>query len=246
MKLTIVGRGTVGCMSILHFLRWTDWEIEWIYDPNIPPTFVGEGTTLTLPKSLYQNAWFSAKELEEMNSTVKLGIHKKNWGIEGKEFIHSFAIGDVGIHFSAVTFQDLVMRDFGKNLRIKHIEASVVPDNIDADYVLMCTGSPKELTDEYESFNHIPVNTAFVSQCPWDYARFNYSLTFARPYGWIFGIPLKNRCAIGYLYNDKINTLDEVKEDVKQVLKELNLTPEVQRQLSFKIEPYIMEIVLSF
>jgi hypothetical protein len=44
-------------------------------------------------------------------------------------------------------------------------------------------------------------------------------------YGWVFGIPLQNRISIGYLYNDKINTLDEIKEDVKNVFKEYNLTP---------------------
>jgi hypothetical protein len=47
----------------------------------------------------------------------------------------------------------------------------------------------------------------------------------ARPYGWVFGIPLKNRCSIGYMYNHNINTLEEVKEDVKNIFEEFNLTP---------------------
>jgi hypothetical protein len=41
----------------------------------------------------------------------------------------------------------------------------------------------------------------------------------------VFGIPLKNRCSIGYLYNKNISTIDEVKEDVKNVFKKYNLGP---------------------
>ena len=80
----------------------------------------------------------------------------------------------------------------------------------------------------------IPVNAAHVIQSYWDYPKFNYTLTMARPYGWVFGIPLPNRCSIGYLYNKNINTLEEVKEDIKTVFNELDLTPsETTNSLTF-------------
>jgi len=44
-------------------------------------------------------------------------------------------------------------------------------------------------------------------------------------HGWVFGIPLQNRVSIGYLYNDKISTPEEVKEDIQKVFKQYNLTP---------------------
>jgi hypothetical protein len=44
-------------------------------------------------------------------------------------------------------------------------------------------------------------------------------------HGWVFGIPLQKRISIGYLYNDKISSLEEVKEDVKNTFKEYNLNP---------------------
>ena len=31
-KITIIGRGTAGCVAVTHFLRWTDWEIDWVFD----------------------------------------------------------------------------------------------------------------------------------------------------------------------------------------------------------------------
>jgi tryptophan halogenase len=87
-----------------------------------------------------------------------------------------------------------------------------------------CSGKPQD----YDAFNMsecIPVNSVHVTQCYWDAPRFQYTLTIARPYGWVFGIPLQNRCSIGYLYNKDINTLDEVKEDVKNIFEQYNLTP---------------------
>jgi hypothetical protein len=93
------------------------------------------------------------------------------------------------------------------------IDKNVSPDDVDADFILDCSGTPKDFSDCVDS-KYIPVNAAYVTQCYWDYPRFDYTLTIARPYGWVFGIPLKNRCSIGYLYNSNINTEEEVVEDV--------------------------------
>ena len=41
----------------------------------------------------------------------------------------------------------------------------------------------------------------------------------------MFGIPLQNRCSVGYLYNSDINTLEEVKEDIKAIFSDFGLTP---------------------
>jgi hypothetical protein len=83
--------------------------------------------------------------------------------------------------------------------------------------------------------DYISVNAVHVTQCYWDYPTFNNTLALARPYGWIFGIPLKNRCSIGYMYNHNINTLEEVKEDVKNVFSELHLIPsDVTNTFNFK------------
>jgi tryptophan halogenase len=231
-KLAVLGRGTVGCMTVAHYLRWTDWEIDWIYDPLILPATVGEGTTLVLPRSLDANLRFDSEDLNRIGSTVKTGIFKKNWGI-GKAFTHSFPVGAVGIHFNAVAFQDYVFEKVSKNSRVKLIEENITPDNIDADYVMVCSGTPKNFTD-YETADHIPVNACYVSQCPWEYARFTHTLTIARPHGWIFGIPLQHRCAIGYLYNESITPIEEVKKDVENILNEYNLVPNMQRHIQFK------------
>jgi hypothetical protein len=232
-KIAIVGRGTVGCMTAAHFLRWSDWQVDWIYDPAITPAAVGEGTTLALPRSLSENLSFDSDDMLKLSSTPKMGIAKRNWGQQNAEYNHPFPSGSCGMHFNAVTFQDYVFNKLKDNPRLNLIEKNASVDNIDADKIIVCTGSPTLFDDEYALSEYIPVNACVVSQCPWDMPRFLHTLTYAMPWGWVFGIPLQNRCAIGYLYNDKFVSEEQIKEEVKELLEELKLIPNVQRSLKF-------------
>ena len=58
MKLTVAGRGMTGLLSAAHFNKWTDWEIEVVGDPEIPPVNVGEGSTVLLPVALGEHLDF--------------------------------------------------------------------------------------------------------------------------------------------------------------------------------------------
>jgi|688.fasta_scaffold358774_2 hypothetical protein len=233
-KITIVGRGTVGCLSVAHYLRYTNWNIDWIYDPLIETTPVGEGTNLIFPKSLRETLGFNSVDMDNVNSTPKLGIWKRNWG-QGEDFKHTFLAGDHGLHFNAVQLQDYIFEKIKNDPRINLIESNIpTPDSVDSDYVMMCTGSPKDLTEDYTVHDHIPVNAAIVFQCPWDMPKFLYSLTFAKKFGWVFGIPLKNRCAIGYVYNDQYCTEEDIITEVQDILDEFNLVPAATRKLKFR------------
>jgi hypothetical protein len=233
-KIAIVGRGTVGCLSVAHYLRYTNWNIDWIYDPLIETTPVGEGTNLIFPKSLRETLGFSSVDMDNVNSTPKLGIWKRNWG-QGEDFKHTFLAGDHGLHFNAVQLQDYIFEKMRNDPRVNLIESNIpTPDSVDSDYVMMCTGSPKDLTEDYTVHDHIPVNAAMVFQCPWDMPKFFYSLTFAKKFGWVFGIPLKNRCAIGYVYNDQYCTEEDIITEVQDILDEFNLVPTATRKLKFR------------
>lgn len=232
-KISIVGRGTVGCLAVSHFLKWTDYEIDWIYDPLIPTTPVGEGTNLIFPRALKDNLDFDSVDMEKINSTPKLGIWKRNWG-KGKDFKHTFPVGLVGIHFNALEFQKYIFDRLIENPKLNIIENNVYDySNLDSDYVMVCSGSPKSITEDFNEHNNIPVNSAIVFQCPWEYPKFLFSLTFAKKYGWVFGIPLVNRCAIGYVYNSNFCTEEDIKKDVQSILDEFQLTPNLTRSLKF-------------
>lgn len=223
-KLAILGRGTAGCLSLAHFLRQTNWDIDLYYDPNIPQQTVGEGSQLNLPHALYNNLGFQHTDLDLLDGSFKTGILKQGWGSEGTKFFHHFPPPSLAYHFNAVKLQEHILNLARSSSRFKVIEEYKQHDDIDADFVLDCSGKPVSY-ENYVMADSIPVNSVHVTQCYWNYPKFQYTLTLARPYGWVFGIPLQNRCSIGYMYNNNINTLEEVKEDVKDIFRQYELTP---------------------
>ena len=223
-KIAILGKGTAGSISAAQFNYETDCEIDWYRDPTTLTQSVGEASTLSLPRLLNQSLNTHYSELEEISATTKRGIRKINWGINGtKDFIHDFNLDLTGIHFDAVKLQDFIAKKLKNNINI--IETSSPPiTEIDCDHIIDCTGKPSE----YSSFNKseaTPVNEAYVVNCYWNFPKYEYSFHIARPYGWVFVIPLQNRCSVGYMYNSNINTVEEVEEDIKNVFKQLDLVP---------------------
>lgn len=231
-KVAIIGRGTAGVLAVAHFWRWAnDCEVELYYDTNIKPQPVGEGSTLVMPKALALDLGFTYEDLHNIDGTFKYGIKKSNWA-NGGTFVHQFVPPSVSYHFNAGKLQDYVVNILKDKIKVS--DKNVTPDDIDADFVMDCSGKPQDYS-EFNMSEYIPVNSVHVTQCYWDYPRFQYTLTIARPYGWVFGIPLQNRCSIGYLYNNTINTLEEVKADAEEIFKEYNLIPsEHTNTFSFK------------
>lgn len=225
-RIAVVGAGTAGAISAAFFSYPNHfkekYEVHWYADSSIPTQAVGEGSNLIVPKQLLSVMGFNYNDLDEVDGTFKSGIAKYNWGNQNSYYFHDFAPPSVGYHFNAVKLQQYIGKRLGSN--VTRIDQNVVASEVDADFIIDCTGKPKSLEDFYE-VKVIPVNSVHVTQCFWEYPKFQHTLTIARPYGWVFGIPLKNRCAIGYMYNNKINTMEEVKEDVKNVFEEFGLTP---------------------
>ena len=222
-KYAVIGRGTVGCMSALQMkLNFPDAKVEWHYDPAIKPQAVGEGTTLVLPMLLNRALGFSGKDFSTVDAYVKTGIFKRGWSKTKEEFLHDFPSPSAAIHFNANKMQDYIYNRVKDHVGL--FEHNITPDDIDADYIIDCSGRPKDYSQHSQSA-YIPVNAVHVNQCYWDAPKFSHTLTIARPYGWVFGIPLQNRCSVGYLYNSDINTLEEVKEDIKAIFSDFGLTP---------------------
>ena len=224
-KLTIIGKGSVGSLAVMQFLKNTDWDIDWVFDENIAVASVGEASNLLLTSMLSHNG-FDQRFVRKIGGTSKIGILKENWSWKDN-FLHPFLVNSVAMHFSASDLHQALKEQIITNPRVKIINKNIDnPETIDSDFVLVCSGMPKKLNSgEYEVIEEIPVNAVYVVQCKWEYPHFNYSLTNAMQYGWVFGIPLQDRISIGYLYNDEINDLEEIKEDIKKVFQQYNLNP---------------------
>ena len=222
-KVAILGRGTAGAISATLLYKKEGFNVDWIYDSNIKTQAVGEGSILGLPKLLYKHLGFTFADLNSIDGTFKIGLKKDGWGNLDKPFFHYFTSGEYGYHFNALKLQDFVTDRVSDAINLCDMNVKSY-DDIDADHIIDCSGR-KAIDDSYTMSEYMPINSAYVTQCYWDVPKFNYTLAIARPYGWVFGVPLKNRCSIGYMYNNKINSLDEVKEDVKHLFEEYDLIP---------------------
>ena len=231
-KLAVIGRGTAGSLAVGHFCRWlNDVEIEWYFDPTVKPQSVGEGSTIILGRNLYQDFDFSFTDLPLLDGNYKNGIKYQNWS-HLPYYFHDFAPAGVAIHFNATKLQDYIFKKVKD--KVVPISQNVTHDEVDADWIFDCSGTPLDFEGIHQS-QYIPVNSVYVNQCYWDYPEFDYTLTVARPHGWVFGIPLANRCSIGYLYNKDVSTYDEVLKDVENVYDEYDLEPsEDTNSFSFK------------
>ena len=224
-KVSIIGRGTAGALGALHLsthLNKDEFEVEWLFDNSIPTRSVGEGSTLNLPTTLYEATGLTYSGLHKIGGTLKTGIKKSGWG-NGEEFNFDF-VGGVAYHFQASMLQQYSLDYLREKVSIKDTYVGDVSD-IDSDFVFDCRGTPKELDERFVISDNITLNTAKIWQCPWDAPRFDYTLALARPYGWVFGIPLSNRLSIGYLYNRDYATLEMIEEDIKVIFKEYDIEP---------------------
>ena len=236
-KLTIIGRGTAGCYAASHFAANSDLELELYYDPDTKVQTVGESGNLLLPKALQRNLGINYENMSQIDATFKVGVTKLHWN-DGKKYVNWFPPGSTSYHFFAHGLQNLILDRL--KYRMKIIPARVDPKDIDSDFIMDCSGKPAVYDDFYylsERDDSIPVNAVYVTECPWTVPKYNTTHAVARPYGWVFAVPLANRLSVGYLYNRNINTLDEVKEDVKEVFKELDVIPS-ERTQAFDFDNY--------
>ena len=223
-KLSIIGKGTAGIIAVNHFASYTnpdELEIECYYDSNKPEQTVGEGTTVDFPQTLNNTQDLQFHDIFKLcNGNFKTGIHYIGWG--KKDYMHTFPMPNVSIHFNAVMLQKLLME---KNQeRVKFIDKAVKHEDINTDYILDCSGKPEDDSEFYKA-KYIPVNTALVYQCKWDNPLYTHTLCIADNYGWIFGIPLQDRISFGYIYNRNINTKEQVNKRLLKVIDNYKQTP---------------------
>lgn len=230
-KLAVIGRGTVGCFTVADFLRWTDWDIDWYYDPDIPESGVGEGTTAMLPNRLHDSIVFSYEDLITVGGTIKRGILKTGWS-GNSNYMHNFALGVNGIHFSAEALQAFLFNHLVESGSIRTIENNVNADDIDANFVIDCSGRPL-VDDSYDTMEYTFTNACRVAHCYWDGPRFNYTKAIAMPEGWMFVIPLQHWCSFGYVHNSAISKRDVIESQLLDIVHEHELEPYAMPELSF-------------
>jgi hypothetical protein len=236
MKIAVVGGGTAGYIAAAHLSHYLPKDqLIHVFDPSIPTIGVGEGTTPRFPIWFKEvTGWDFTVLAERCRATWKKGVSLDGWGPEGAEFIHRFQpIWLEGYHFDAGALLDVI----GEHIHAQRVSANVesmrtMPDGVElrlaggavhfCDYVLDARGFPRPgdgaLPEDLIPLDWIPTGRAVLRWLPPDLVS-DMTRAAARPHGWIFQIPLQGSTSCGYIFNPRINTDVEIREDFTAFLQ---------------------------
>ncbi len=234
-KLGVIGIGSAGLLSLVHFCTWLDdgWEIYSIHNPAKPILGIGESTNGEFVGLLERGCHFhlgNQKDLDALDATLKFGSKFRDW--REHSWINPLLDGNTAIHFNNFRFKDFVYERLEKlwPRQFRVIEGDVkgmanYPDRVvvtiddqehEFDYIIDCMGFPPSY-DEYVISDCSPVNRCLIhSVTDFEYEPFTDHIAHAN--GWMFGVPLQSRKTYGYLYTDRITPKEEAIRDMKRIL----------------------------
>jgi hypothetical protein len=254
-RLGIIGVGSAGIQSICHFLSWLDnsWQVVSIHDPNINVVGIGESTNPTFTTALERAINFNLHDdLVPLEATLKIGTVYKNW--RKQDFVNPLISGSAAIHFNTFKLKDFALRRLHSQWGDKFVQVngniSLLTENenevivtIDGqehtfDYIIDCRGFPKDYTG-YTVFEDAPVNHALVHNVQ-EKGDWLYTGHRATVDGWMFEIPLTTRQSFGYLFNDKITSVEQAKENFAREIGVAQLD-----NIEYKFKSYYSNNILS-
>ena len=100
MKIAVIGAGTVGVLSVCHFLGFTkkDIEVTCVHNPKKNILGIGESSTIAMPLLLWQTLNFNCEfDGQDLQYTYKAGVKFKNW--RNYDFTSPIIPPNYAIHF---------------------------------------------------------------------------------------------------------------------------------------------------
>jgi tryptophan halogenase len=238
MRIAILGGGTAGFIAAAHLTRSLPGaDLVHVFDSRIPTIGVGEGTTPRFPVWLEEVTGLGFSDLaDRCGATLKTGTRFDGWGAHGTEFLNRFQpVRLIGYHFDATQVVGVI----GDYIRAERIDARVdglrtlvhgvevvLTDGTTllCDYVFDARGFPRAAggdarPDDLVRLDWIPTGRANLRWLP-PGGLSGVTRAAARPYGWIFQIPLRDATSAGYIFNPRINSDAEVDADFTAFLQE--------------------------
>lgn len=255
-KVAVIGAGTAGVIQVCmmsYTLDERDYDIDWIYDPEMPIFGIGEATTPHLPE-IFGDAGFSQCSLiEELRGTIKFGVKFYGWGKTHEAFWHEFKPPTYGVHLDTKALSDYALK-YMEQSRFGNVK--VVPEKVEKiyswpdkceingrfyDFVIDCGGNDSLLDSIEYSDKKVftTVNSALVyrKNTP---GHWNYSVHYAHKNGWMFGLPLRDRQTWGYTFNRNFTTLEEAKEDFQAILPNEDLSSARHVEWNSRFSTYLI------
>jgi hypothetical protein len=243
MKIAVIGAGTVGVLTVCHFLGYAkDVQVVCVHNPKKNILGIGESSTVRMTELLWNTLNFNVGiDGEDLQCTIKTGVKFKNW--REHEFTSPMFFPGYGMHFDNFKLAEVIFSKVQQKYNDRFNELKIDIESLDQnddeviinktykfDYVIDCRGFPKDYSN-YTMVN-LPINHCIVHAVdkPGDW---NFTYHIAHENGWMFGIPLRKRQGWGYLYNDEITSKKEAVDNFNKITKQ-NINYENVREYKFK------------
>lgn len=216
-KITILGAGSVGCLTALDFAFKT-WQtkkiqVELIHNPDTKPEKVAQAINPATTSLLYLSLGINLIE-NQMETTLKMGDMYEKWG-KKNEYV-PIPHNDTAMHICPDKLQDSILKSDWFEVK----ESDVLDyDKIDSDYIIDCAGEPtkEELKNDYKIIDGHVNSVLSVANQPGADLRQYWSRNVATPDGWCLEIPRgDNTKSYEYFYNDKITSEEKAKYNFTQ------------------------------
>lgn len=128
--IIVVGTGTTAYMTVAYVHKYLPNSIVW-YKPDSPSIGVGEATTPTVMDFLKKIDIQERDVITEMNGTLKLGIHFKDFLYEGHSFYHPFSTYEDELAINYELMKDNCVLDDFSNTQAVHFDVNLITDILD-------------------------------------------------------------------------------------------------------------------
>ena len=199
MKIVIIGGGTAGVWTALHYGYYTrndeNIEVELIHNPKIDSFPVGQATTINVPELLWYACgtdWYH----NEIRATPKLGILYENFSKKNPNIFHPFQFYGIAFQADPKYLQKYILKS--ELFTVKEENVTDL-DMVDADVIFDCRGNIGKDDIEYETL-YCPVNSVLLAVGPSPAKPQLWSRHVATPDGWTFVIPNTTDTTSGGMY----------------------------------------------
>jgi Tryptophan halogenase len=229
-RIAVIGAGTAGILAVCHTLRYlTEYQIILIHNLEERIIESGQAGQYAFKEILSMGLKFNhVTDMQELGATYNIGTVFKNW--RDHDIFVPFCGGlGLSMHFNNAKLRDFAFKRIEKlyvdrfSIMEEHCtdvytsgELAVAVcggKEIEFDYVIDCRDSTTDYSDC--TMSDLPINHGIIHNKS-GVANWMYTSHVATENGWMFEIPLTDSTSYGYMFDDRITSVDDAIIDLSE------------------------------
>tara|TARA_X000000368_G_scaffold414166_1_gene403535 strand:- start:1752 stop:3110 length:1359 start_codon:yes stop_codon:yes gene_type:complete len=261
-KIAIVGASMEGFLQLCDLInnkrygdgltKYRDDEYTLIHDPDKTHPYMINGAGVAFQDAMESEIYFTKTWLKKYcNGVDGCGYKYIGWGNRTDK---NFMVSGCSLIFDIEKFRKEFIKDggniFGNFVKIKEEKIDsfevnqykCIINGVEYDYVIDCSEkTPLGWEDDYMNPSIDLTNSYVMIEKPVA-GDWNYTIQYAAKHGHITGLPLTDKQIWIYLYDNNLNTVEEIREDFASVFPDENLDEYKSYEYTFKpkVSNYIL------